>query len=158
MGLTDHTPSGLLRAMFRAPVPLYRLGFGPLFGHRLVYLAHRGRKSGRRREVILEVVRFDARLPEVVVVSGWGERADWYRNIQAAPALEVRISARRWAEPRQRVLEQDETVKLLQDYRDRHPRAWRRLAPLLGFPPDPAGAREALSRIRAVAFTPRNCR
>lgn len=156
MGLIEHTPTGWLRRFFRAPIPLYRMGFGPLLGNRLLYLVHTGRKSGRQREVILEVVGLDRQVPEVVVVSGWGERSDWYRNIKAAPAREIRLGRHRWPAPEHRILPDEEVVRVLTAYRDRHPGAWRRIAPLLGFPPDPASppAREALARVRAVAFRP----
>lgn len=157
MGLIDHRPRGGLRVFLRAPVFLYRAGLGGVFAHRLLYLAHRGRKTGKRREAVLEVVRFDAHEPEVVVVSGWGERSDWFRNIAAAPPLEVRVGRRRWLRPRHRVLDADETVRVLDHYRGDHPRAWRRIAPVLGFPLDPGSeaAREHLARIQAVAFAPR---
>lgn len=155
MRLVDRRPGGVVRLLFRAPLPLFRLGLGPLFGHRLAYLAHRGRTTGRRREVVLEVVGLDRRDPEVVVVSAWGERADWYRNIQGAPALELRTGFWRWAWPRHRVLDRDEMVAVLTAYRARHRRAWRHLAPVLGLPTDPATApAAALRRIRAVAFRP----
>lgn len=156
MGLVEHTPTGALRAFFRAPIPLYRLGFGPLLGNRLLYLVHIGRKSGRPREAVLEVVGFDREIPEAVVVSGWGERSDWYRNLRAAAAREVRVGRHRWIAPEHRILPGQEVVRVLESYRARHPRAWRKIAPVLGFPADlgsPAG-QQALARIRAVAFRP----
>ncbi|WAL68677.1 nitroreductase family deazaflavin-dependent oxidoreductase [Amycolatopsis cynarae] len=156
MRLVDHAPRGLLRAFFRAPIALYRNGLGALFGHRLLYLVHKGRKSGLRRETVLEVVAYDPVRPEAVVVSAWGESSDWYRNITATPALELRLGRQRWAHPGHRLLELDETVRILRGYRDRHPRAWRHLAPMMGIPLDPAdpSARDAVIRLRAVAFTP----
>jgi deazaflavin-dependent oxidoreductase (nitroreductase family) len=66
-----------------------------LLGHRLRYLIHRGRKTGKHRETILEVVGYDPHTPEVFVVAGWGERGDWYRNLVAAPAIEVRVGRHR---------------------------------------------------------------
>ncbi|MGH3739659.1 MAG: nitroreductase family deazaflavin-dependent oxidoreductase [Micromonosporaceae bacterium] len=154
MALTDRAPQGLLRLLLRAPVWVYRARLGWLFGHRLVYLAHRGRRSGRRRETVLEVVRYDKAVPEVYVVAGWGARADWYRNLRTHPALEVRIGAGTFREPYQRFLEPDETVQLLLAYRDAHPRAWRRLAPLMGLPADPRQDEAAVRRTPAVAFRP----
>jgi hypothetical protein len=38
-----------------------------------------------------------------VVLSAWGEKADWYRNIEAVPALEVRTGGQRYV-PEQRFL------------------------------------------------------
>ena len=156
MGLTDRRPRGAARALLRGPIVLYRAGFGRMFGHRLLYLAHRGRVSGKRRETVLEVVGYDRHIPEAVVVSGWGHRSDWYRNITASPALEVRVGAQRWRTPRQRALSTDETVAPLRSYRSRHPRAWRRIAPIVGIPLDPgtAAARDRLARLPTVAFSP----
>jgi deazaflavin-dependent oxidoreductase (nitroreductase family) len=154
MGLVDHAPRGLSRLLLRAPVLLYRARLGRLLGRRFVYVAHRGRRSGKRREVVLEVVRYDPDLPEVFVVSGWGARSDWYRNLRAHPALEVRIGARRIVAPRQRFLDPEETVRLMLDYRRAHPRAWRRLASLLGLPSDPSQARADARDFPAVAFSP----
>lgn len=156
MTLTNRLPRGASRALLRAPIALYRAGLGWVFGRRLLYLVHVGRKSGRHRQTVLEVVSYDPDRPEAVVVSGWGKRSDWYRNICAAPALEVRVGRHRWIAPRQRMLEADETIAVLIAYRQRHPRAWRRIAPMLGFPLDPASpeARAQVSELPAFAFAP----
>ena len=156
MGLIERRPRGLLRVLLRGPILAYRAGFGWLFGHRLVYLVHRGRKSGKRRETVLEVVGYDGGKPEVVVVSGWGHGSDWYRNISAAPALEIRIGTQRWHNPRQRTLTVDQTVEVLRAYQARHPRAWHRIAPMLGIPLDPGApaALDQLDHVPAVAFSP----
>jgi deazaflavin-dependent oxidoreductase (nitroreductase family) len=156
MALTDHKPRGLLRLALRAPIWLYRLRLGRLTGHRLLYLAHRGRRTGARREVVVETVRFDPTVPEAVVIAAWGGNPDWYRNLQAAPALEVRIGGHHWPHPRHRFLTGTETLHALRDYQHAHPRAWKRLAPLLGFPAEPTDPRwpEIADTIRAIAFTP----
>lgn len=156
MGLTDERPHGWLRFAFRLPLGLYRVGLGRLLGHRFLRLVHTGRKSGLPRAVVLEVVGFDRRTPEAFVVAAWGERADWYRNLAASPAREVRIGAERWPRPRHRVLTESETLRLLDAYRARHRVAWKQLAQLLGLPLDPhdPAAGPALAGIRAVALTP----
>lgn len=156
MGLIDHAPRGLSRLLLRAPILLYRARLGWLLGRRFVYVAHRGRRSGKRRETVLEVVRYDPDTLEIFIVSGWGTRSDWYRNLRTRPALEVRIGARRFPAPRQRFLDPDETVRLMLDYRRAHPRAWRRLAPILGLPLDPGQAEAAVRDIPAIAFSPAN--
>jgi len=51
-------------------------------------LEHVGRKSGCRRYVVLEVV--DHAAPgSHVMISGFGTRAQWFRNIQANPQVRV---------------------------------------------------------------------
>jgi deazaflavin-dependent oxidoreductase (nitroreductase family) len=156
VALTDRRPGTLLRVAFRAPLPLYHLGLGWLFGRRLLLLAHRGRSSGARRETVLEVVRYDPGRREATVVAAWGERAQWYRNLRHAPALEVRIGRERWPSPRQRFLDQAETTTLLDRYRRQHPLAARGLSRVLGWPlVGTAAQRRALARsVRGVAFRP----
>jgi deazaflavin-dependent oxidoreductase (nitroreductase family) len=83
-------PAGALRLALRLPIYLYRLNLGWLFGHRFLLFAHLGRKSGLLRETVLEVILYDPATRENVVLSAWGEKAGWYRNIEAVPALEVR--------------------------------------------------------------------
>lgn len=153
--MVDHRPTGLRRALLRAPIRLYRARLGWLLRRRFVYVVHRGRTSGLRREVVLEAVTFDAAAPEVVVVAAWGAGSDWYRNISATPALEVRVGGERWVLPRQRVLDAAEMTAALRDYGRRHPRAWRALAPRLGFDTDlsPATAEQVAQRFPAVAFS-----
>jgi deazaflavin-dependent oxidoreductase (nitroreductase family) len=82
-------PSGALRLAFRLPIYLYRLNLGWLLGHRFLQLVHRGRRSGLLRETVLEVLHYDPATGESVVLSAWGEKADWYRNVEATPALEA---------------------------------------------------------------------
>lgn len=96
-------PARVLRLLFRLPIYLYRLNLGWLVGHRGLLLVHRGRKSGRVYQTVLEVIFYDPETRESVVLSGWGEKADWYRNIKASPALEVQTGRQRYV-PSQRFL------------------------------------------------------
>lgn len=150
MKLVRHKPTGVLRAFLRAPIWFYRNGLGWLFGHRLLYIVHIGRKSGLRREVVAEVVRYDPAAPEIVVIAAWGREPDWYRNLKAAPAAEIRISGQRWENPRHRFLDPTDTLAVLRDYRRAHPHAWKRIAPILGFPVDLHA--EAVPDAHAIAF------
>ena len=87
------TPTGAWKLAFRLPIYLYRLDLGRLLGHRFLLLVHQGRESGLLRETVLEVLLHDPATRESVVLSAWGEKADWYRNVVATPALEVRTGA-----------------------------------------------------------------
>jgi deazaflavin-dependent oxidoreductase (nitroreductase family) len=149
--IVERKPTGLLRAVLRTPIWFYRNGLGWLFGHRLAYIVHIGRKSGLRREVVAEVVRHDPSVPEIVVIAAWGREPDWYRNLKAAPAAEVRVSRLRWEDPSHRFLGTADTVAVLRDYRRARPHAWKRIAPILGFPVDLDT--EAVPDAHAIAFT-----
>jgi deazaflavin-dependent oxidoreductase (nitroreductase family) len=150
-------PSGILRLAFRLPIYLYRLNLGWLLGHRGLLLIHRGRRSGLLRETVLEVVRYTPATKESVVLSAWGERADWYRNIKASPAMEVRTGGERFV-PEQRFLAPEENHAVIADYERRHPLAFRIFAKAFGYPVDEVEAvrREFASSLRLVAFRPKD--
>ena len=77
------------RRLMRAPAWIYRARAGVLFGSRILMLEHVGRKSGVPRYAVLEVV--DHPTPDTyVVASGFGRKAQWFRNIQASAGPCVR--------------------------------------------------------------------
>lgn len=118
------------RALMRAPIRVFRAGFGFLFGSRLLMLEHIGRHSGARRYVVLEV--FGRPEPGVYLVSsGFGTRAQWYRNVLAEPRVRVSVATRMAAPATARRLEQAEADAALADYVRRHPRAWARFKNLV---------------------------
>ncbi|GAB3559847.1 deazaflavin-dependent oxidoreductase (nitroreductase family) [Actinopolyspora lacussalsi] len=157
MPITKHCPGGLLRGVLRAPVRLYRRDLGWLLGHRFLYLVHRGRDTGVLRETVLEVVRHQPDSGEVVVVSGWGDRSQWYRNITRSPAVEIRVGRQHYRYPRQRVLDESETADLLAGYVRRHPHVARVLARVTGWPLLSEEGRAELARtLPAISFTPRD--
>ena len=150
-------PRGLLWLMFKLPVYIYRLRLGRLLGHRFLMLTHRGRKTGKIRHTVLEVIRYDKNTGESIVVAAYGENADWYRNIQANPAIELRIGRDRYA-PLQRFLTPDEIYTEFSDYELRHPSAARNLPKLLGFKYDgsESGRRALAASFRIVSFCPKD--
>lgn len=145
----------MARAFMRMPTWLYRAHLGWLLGSRFLYIVNRGRKSGKRRHTIVEVVRFDPAVPEVVVTASRGPRTQWYRNLEAAPAEEVRFGRHRWRRPAQRFLEEAERVEVMKGYAREHPFAARQLGRAFGVSDaDDAGVREIAEQLRAVAFSP----
>lgn len=118
------------RSVVRAPIGMYRRGLGFLFGHRLLMLEHRGRTSGLPRYVVLEVA--DRPGPDrYVVPSGFGETAQWYRNVRADPRVRVSIGTRRAVPASARLMSIEECEATLAGYQHRHPLAWRMLKPTL---------------------------
>ncbi len=79
-------PKGLLKLLFKTPILLYRLGLGVLVGRLFMVLTTVGRKSGQPRRTAIEFHEFEGK---PTVMSGWGERTDWYRNLQANPLATV---------------------------------------------------------------------
>ena len=129
-------PSGVSRALFRAPIYLYRLGLGWLFGKRILLLNHTGRVSGTQRQVILEVVEHDRTNGSFVVASGWGPTAAWYRNILHRPQVSVQVG-RRTIPVTAVPLTAEEGAEIFARYAARHRAAARYLLPrLMGFSVD----------------------
>lgn len=126
-----------LRPLVRAPIWIYRARAGALFGDRTLMLEHVGRNSGQRRYVVLEIV--DRPTPDTYVVpSGFGRKAQWFRNIEADPRVRVYVRSHTPAPATTRILSRAEVDRVLATYRARHPRAWgqfkRMLEETLGAP------------------------
>ncbi|MGH3781602.1 MAG: nitroreductase family deazaflavin-dependent oxidoreductase [Pseudonocardiaceae bacterium] len=118
------------RRLVRAPIWLYRARLGFLFGSRLLMLEHIGRQSGARRYVILEVV--DHPTPDTyVIASGFGTRAQWFRNVQANPHVRVFVAGHAPAHATARLLTPAEADMALDAYVTRHPRAWGIFKPVI---------------------------
>jgi deazaflavin-dependent oxidoreductase (nitroreductase family) len=109
---------------------LFRARLGFLFGNRFVMLEHVGRLSGRPRYVVLEIV--DHPSPSrYIVASGFGTRAQWFRNIQADPHVRVTVGSHRPRAAVTHVLTPTDAADALGAYRAAHPRAWTALKHVL---------------------------
>ncbi len=118
------------RRLMRAPTWIYKARAGALFGSRILMLEHIGRTSGAPRYAVLEVV--DHPTPDVyVVASGFGRKAQWFRNIEANPRVRVYVGSHAPRRATARILEKAEADRTLATYRDRHPQAWERFRPVL---------------------------
>lgn len=99
---------------------------GFLFGSRMLMLEHLGRKSGQRRYVVLEVVSHE-RPDSYVVASGFGESAQWFRNVMAAPQVRISSGWRNSVPAQARRMTAAEADAVLTSYIKRHPHAWETL-------------------------------
>lgn len=150
-------PTGFTRFLTRAPLALYHARLGFLLGRRFLRLVHVGRKSGQPREVVLEVIRIDDD-GAVTAACGWGEKADWLRNVTATPECEVTVATRTF-EARAERRSMDDAVAILTDYAAAHPRAFGKLTQLMlgrPHPPDAEGARALAAAVPVVTFRPRS--
>ena len=149
-------PKGLLKWIFILPRYLYRWHLGWLLGHRFLMITHIGRKTGTIHQTVVEAVHYDPKTHECIAVAGYGASTDWYRNIQAHPALLVQIGNRRYA-PQQRILSTEELLALLQNYEHRYPRLFGILLRAIGYPYDgsPEGLHAMAEVLRGVTFRPR---
>lgn len=145
------------RRLAAAPARLYDHGLGRLLGHRFLLLVHRGRRTGKQRRTMLEVIHWDPAARQAVVISGLGPKAGWYLNALAGGAEQVQIGGERFR-PEVRRLEGEEARGLLAGYERRNrllmPLARPLLSKLAGFGYDssPASQRRLLERMPLLAL------
>lgn len=152
----NQKPPAFMLPFMKMPLILYRMGLGWVFGKRFMQLTHVGCKSGKVYRSVLAVVHFDESTREILAVSPWSG-SDWYRNIQAAPALEVETGRIRFT-PVQRSLSPEEIAGAFASFRRQYPVFSRLVARIPGWKIDSTDEEFlALARtLRGVGFRPKN--
>ncbi len=140
---------------FKVPLVFYRLGLGKLIGPRLMRLTHKGRRSGKVYRSVLVALHVDQQTHAIYAVSPWTTR-NWYKNIQAAPALEVECGAIRYA-PAQRPLSPEEIAGAFVEFRQKYPIFSRMVARIPSWNINSTHEEfvELARTLRGVAFIPR---
>lgn len=149
-----------LKRAYAAPNLLYDHGLGRLLGHRFVRIGHVGRRTGRLHHAVVEVVRYDRATGEATVIAGYGPRADWVLNTEAAggATLDFGHGPRPAA---YRVLDVDEAIEVYRDYERRNallrPGVRATLRVLLGwrFDGSEVARRRMAEQLPMLAFHPR---
>ncbi len=125
-------PKGITRMLFRAPIWLYKLNLGWLMGKRAIKITHIGRVSGKSREVVLEVVKYEPSSETYFIAAAWGEKCDWVKNIRANPNVQIQVDREKMnVVAKQLTPDMGEAVIL--DYAQRHPTAMKNLAQYMGY-------------------------
>jgi len=141
------------RLFFRAPIMLYRIGLGGLMPMQLL-LTTVGRKSGQPRQAVVDVLRHDAATDTYYVASAYGAHSDWYRNLQANPAVCVQVRRRRFP-ARATTLPQEEAEQVLLDHWRHHRLYSRATLRLVGLKAaSEEEVRAAAGQMRVVAIEP----
>ena len=148
-------PRGLSRLLYRLPILLHQASLGWLFGKRFLLLTHTGRISGLPRQAVLEVIRYDEHSESYYVVSAFGEQADWFRNIQLTPEVEITVGRYCMGALAETIPQEDAEWELL-DYVRRSPLAARLLPSLIGYHVDGSeeGYRALARQLKIVRFSP----
>ena len=118
----SHGAGRLLWAINRVPTWMFKLRLGGLFRGRFALITHRGRKSGEPRTVIVETAAGSVAEGRVVFIVAYGKRAQWYKNLTAAPAISIEIAWRIYREPRHEFLDAAGTEDAIASYWRRYPR------------------------------------
>lgn len=112
-------PAGVLRWLARLPLHIYRLGLGwAIMWIPVLVLTTRGRSSGQPRHVVLEWRRHGSKY---YVVSAWGKRPHWYRNLLAAPVVTVQYGNRIFRARATPVQDPNEAVRAVYMFRKNSP-------------------------------------
>ncbi len=146
-------PGLLLRWFYRTPVALYRIGLGGLMPMQLM-LTTVGRKSGQPRRAVVDLLKRDAATDTYYVVSAYGELSDWYRNLEANPAVQVQVRWRRFA-GRATIVPQDEAEAFVLGFSRQHRLYVRTMFRLIGLKADTEDEMRAVAaEMRVVAIQP----
>ena len=127
--IVDTPPSKALRFGLRLPIWLYRAHLGWLLGNRFLMVTHIGRKSGQPHQTVIEVVQYKKDIDTYYVVSGWGEKSDWYQNIRKKPSVTIHTGARTF-QSNAEFLPVEQAVDHLKAYAHDHPIAFNELSML----------------------------
>jgi deazaflavin-dependent oxidoreductase (nitroreductase family) len=94
-----HPPRGLLKFFFKIPVFAARMGFAGWehwIGLEWMLLITTGRKSGKKRYTMVDVLLHDPERDTYIIEVGFGKSSDWYRNIRAHPLFEAQVGRRKF--------------------------------------------------------------
>ena len=94
MNAFDKQPSRLLKFLFKVPVWLHKMGLGGwerLVGAQWMLITTKGRKTGKLRHTMVDVMDYDKASDTYYIEAAYGARADWYKNIQANPIFEAKV-------------------------------------------------------------------
>jgi deazaflavin-dependent oxidoreductase (nitroreductase family) len=117
--ILNRAPKFLLRLIHLPPRLLYAVGLGPLIGSLVLLLITTGRKTGKPRVTPLQYELIDGK---VYLGSALGQKADWLRNLQANPAVEVRLKGQRFRGTAKIITDAKQIANYLEVRLRRHPR------------------------------------
>jgi len=134
MGMFEKRPNWFLKLFFKIPVFLYKIGFGGferIIGAEWMLLTTIGRKSGKPRQTMVDILDYDKDADTYYIEAAYGARADWYKNIQANPLFEAQVGRRKFKARAGELTADNAADKLVQFYR-RKPAYTRSVMAMVG--------------------------
>jgi len=120
---------------FKTPVFLHKLGIvwwiEKFTGAQWMLITTTGRKSGKPRQVLVDVMKYDKETNTYYVEAAYGARADWVRNIHTNPVFQAQVGRRKFA-ARAVVLSPEETGKKIVDFYRRRPAYTKAVTAMIG--------------------------
>ena len=97
---------------------LYSIGLGPLIGRIILLLTTTGRRSGLKQVTPLQ---YEVIGNDYYIGAARGTKADWVRNIQSCPQVEVRVGAKQFQGVAEVVTDPSKFADFLEVRLQRHP-------------------------------------
>jgi deazaflavin-dependent oxidoreductase (nitroreductase family) len=132
--MTLEPPRGWLKFFFKIPVYVARMGFAGwerLIGVEWMLLTTVGRKSGKKRYSMVDVLVHDKGTDTYFIEVGFGKRSDWYRNIKASPVFNAQVGRRKFCATAEE-LPMERTADVMVDFVRRRPEYARSVMKLVG--------------------------
>lgn len=139
------------KALFKAPIVLFRLGLAPLVGQVMMLVTHTGRKSGSPRRTMIEYHRLHG---VKYAPCALGQKAQWYRNIQADPRVTIQTAHGTESVRAVRVTDERELLAVYHLFKRRDPPLLNWYLRSLGIRPDAADVLSKKDRIYWIRFDP----
>ena len=127
-------PNALLKFFFKMPLFMHKIGLGGwerLIGAQWMFITTTGRKTGKRREAMVDVMDYDKATDTYYIEAAYGSRADWYKNIKSNPVFEAQVGRRKFKARAEELTENDTGEMLVQFFR-RKPAYTRSVMAMVG--------------------------
>jgi deazaflavin-dependent oxidoreductase (nitroreductase family) len=98
---------------------LYAIGLGSLIGRIILLLTTTGRRSGLKRVTPLQYELIGA---DYYLGAARGVKADWVRNIQTNPQVEIRVGAKHFEGTAEVITDPSKFADFMEVRLERHPR------------------------------------
>jgi len=134
MTMLDKRPNGFLKFFLKIPLFMHKIGFGGwerLMGAEWMLLATTGRKTGKRRETMVDVMDYDKTTDTYYIEAAYGSHADWYKNIKSHPDFEAQVGRRKF-KARASELDPKDTGEMLVQFYRRKPAYTRSVMAMVG--------------------------
>jgi deazaflavin-dependent oxidoreductase (nitroreductase family) len=118
----------------RMPLRAYRHDAGWMLGQTFIEFTHTGRKTGKPHEAVAMVLHHNPCTGEAVICAAWGPKTDWYRNLQAGPAIAAHLGRARFT-PEHRFLSKDEAFDVAREFSRVHRHRLNLISNILGWGP-----------------------
>lgn len=143
---TIKKPGRLFQILNKFPLGLYKVGLGALVVGPFLRITTIGRISGLPRHTMLEYIP-DPASKDPIIMSGWGDKSDWVKNILKNPTVTVCMRSKSFNTIAER-LSDEEVANRLEDFFKNMPRMRHVLETRVGFKLD--GTRETLLKMASL--------